>query len=476
MIDIKKRCYIYARVSTKAQADEGYSIPEQLDRLNKYADAMGWLVAQVFVDPGHSGATLERPALQEMLSVISDTDIVLVDKLDRLSRSLVDTLYVVKRIFEPHNVSLVSRVESFDTGSSFGRAALGIMGVFAELERERIKERTHDGMVGRTKAGYWHGNAPQGYRKESGTLVADGIEAIRMCEAFEMAAQGRPLLEVYAHVYDKKPDGAAITTLRRQLGNRAYIGEVKFGGEWYQGLHEPLVDTDTFNAVQQMLYERSRANERYKPGVKYTSPLGGLLWCGRCGAKYHYRLACLTRKTADGSKNHYRYSYYGCYSRTKADKKLIRDPSCKNDHYQAAELEAAVYSEIRALRNDPTYIERLRKSADPTDKRRAIQQRIDTLTGQINKLMDLYTIGSIPHDLIAGRLEPLTAEKRGLERELAELQNAAQIIPTDKIIQLAETFERTVESGDPAAIHTAITSLIDYITIDGDQITINWRF
>lgn len=474
---MSKRCVIYARVSTKAQAsDEHYSIPEQLDRLNKYADAMGWLVDRVFVDPGHSGATIERPALQDMLLSLDGIDVVLVDKIDRLSRSLADTLYLVKKVFEPQGVALVSRVESFDTGSSFGRAALGIMGVFAELERERIKERTHDGMVGRTKAGYWHGNPPQGYRKENGTLVADGIEAIRMCEAFEMVTQGQSFRDVYVHVYGKKPDSAAITTLRRQLSNRAYIGEVKFGGEWYAGLHEPLIDTDTFNAVQQLLYERSRANERYKPGVKYTSPLGGLLWCGRCGAKYHYRLACMTRKTADGSKNQYRYSYYACYSRTKADKKLIRDPNCKNDHYQAAELEAAVYSEIRALRNDPTYIERLRKSADPADKRRAIQQRMDTLTVQINKLMDLYTIGSIPHDLIAGRIEPLTAEKRGLERELSELQNAAQIMPTDKIIQLAETFERTVESGDPAAIHTAITSLIDYITIDGDQITINWRF
>lgn len=463
-------------MSTRTQAEEGFSVPEQLDRLNKYADAMDWLVAGVFVDPGYSGATLERPGIQELMSSVADTDIVVVDKLDRLSRSLVDTLYVVKKIFEPHNVALVSRVEAFDTGSSFGRAALGIMGVFAELERERIKERTHDGMVGRTKAGYWHGNPPRGYTKGSGILVPDGLEAIRIREAFDMVSRGESLRDVYAHVYGQKPDSRVITTLRRQLANRAYIGEVKFSSEWYAGLHEPLVDVDTFNTVQQILYERSRKNERFKPGVKYTSPLGGIVWCARCGAKYHFRLAHSTARGRDGEKRNYRYTYYSCYSRTKSDKTLIRDPNCKNTNYESAALENAVYNEIRALRNDPTYIERLRKSADPAEKRQAIQQRIDTLTGQIGKLMDLYTMGSIPPELIAGKIEPLTTEKRGLESELAALQNAAETMPTDKIIQLAEAFERTLESGDSAAIHTAIMALVDYITVDGEQVTINWKF
>lgn len=474
---MSKRCVIYARVSTKAQAsDEHYSIPEQLDRLNKYADAMGWLVERVFVDPGHSGATIERPALQDMLLSLKGIDVVLVDKLDRLSRSLADTLYLVKKVFEPQGVALVSRVESFDTGSSFGRAALGIMGVFAELERERIKERTHDGMTGRAKAGYWHGAPPAGYRKDGDMLLLDDLPAIQMREMFVHVADGLPLRDAYALAYGKKPDSRAITTVRRQLANRAYIGEVPFANEWYQGLHESLIDVDTFNTVQQRLYERSKDNERYRPGVKYTSPLGGLIWCKRCGAKYHYRLAKCTGKREDGSKRKYTYAYYGCYSRTKCDKSLIRDPNCKNDHHKAETLDAIVYAEIRALRADPTYIDNLRRSVDPADKVAALQQRISQLDAQIDRLMQLYALGSIPVDAITSKIEPLTAEKCAAERQISEAIENSKTMSTDEIIRLAEEFESTLESGDSAAIHNAIETLIDHIEIDGERVYIHWRF
>lgn len=133
-----KRCYIYIRVSTREQAEEGYSISEQQERLIKYAEAMGWTVVKVYIDPGHSGSTMDRPALQEMIGAISDVDIVLVDKLDRLSRSLYDTLYMIQKVFGDQDVSFVSRNEAFDTSTSFGRAMVGILAVFAELERERI--------------------------------------------------------------------------------------------------------------------------------------------------------------------------------------------------------------------------------------------------------------------------------------------------------------------------------------------------
>ena len=472
-----KRCVIYARVSTKAQAsDEKYSIPEQLDHLNKYADAMDWLVERVYVDPGHSGATIDRPALQDMLLSLDGIDVVLVDKLDRLSRSLADTLYLVKKVFEPRGVALVSRVESFDTGSSFGRAALGILGVFGELERERIKERTHDGMVGRAKAGYWHGTAPTGYRKDGDMLVLDELPAMQMRELFELVAKGWTLRDAIEKTRGKRPSSSEVTTVRRQLANRAYIGDVPFAGEWYQGLHDPIVDTDTFNAVQQILYERSRRNNKYRPGVKYTSPLGGLIWCKRCGAKYHYRLACCSGKREDGSKRSYRYTYYACYSRTKSDKTLIRDPNCKNENHKSDELESLIYGEIRALKADPTYIEQLRKSVDPADKVAALRQRITQLDGQIDRLMQLYSLGTIPVDAISSRVEPLTAEKRAAERQIADAIENGSAMSDDDIIRLADEFERTLAMGDSAAIHMAVAALIDYIEIDGDQIQIHWQF
>lgn len=436
---------------------------------------------RVFVDPGHSGATLDRPDLQDMLTVLDDADIVVVDKLDRLSRSLSDTLYLVKKIFEPHNVALVSRAESFDTGSSFGRAALGILGVFGELERERIKERTHDGMVGRAKAGYWHGNAPTGYIKANDTLVFDELEMSRVIEAKDLCLHdGLSMLDIVKHFDQKgylfKGHKMTVTTLRRILANRAYAGFVLFSGEWYPGLHPAAWTLEEHYALISLLHERSRRNERFRPDVKYAAPLGGLLWCGQCGAKYHYRLANSTGKGANGQKNHYKYSYYSCYSRSKCNAALIRDPNCKNPHYKSDVLDQAVFNEIRALKSDPSYISSLRRSVDTSKKQQAIAQRIDQLTNQISKLMDLYTVGSIPIDLIGSRMEPLNAEKNALTNELAELQAASGTMSSAEIISLVNDFEATLSNGESHAIHAAIKALVDYIMVDGETIKIHWKF
>ena len=160
-----KRCFIYIRVSTQEQAEEGYSLGEQEERLKKYAEAMEWKVEHIYKDGGFSGGNMERPALKQMIDAIKHgkTDIVLVDKLDRLSRSQFDTLYLIKKIFNENNVAFVSRAEAFDTSSSFGRAMVGILAVFAELERERIKERMSEGRQGRLKEGKFRGGNTVSY-------------------------------------------------------------------------------------------------------------------------------------------------------------------------------------------------------------------------------------------------------------------------------------------------------------------------
>lgn len=477
---MKLRCYIYARVSTRAQAEEGYSIPEQLERLNKYADAMGWLVASVFVDPGHSGASIQRPGLQEMMTMLDDADIVLVDKLDRLSRSLHDTLYLIN-VFKEHGTAFVSRAESFDTSQSFGRAALGIMAVFAEFEREKITERMHDGLVGRAKSGLWHGTAPTGYYKSAeGILIVEPHENMQVREAGMRTLDREPLLDIVndfnAKGYRIKGKPWSVTTMRRMLQKRAYIGEVPFAGEWYPGLHEPTFTREEFNGIQQVLYERSITNEHYRPGKKYTAPLGGLLWCKHCGAKYHYRKAHSDPKRLDNTTRSYRYGYYVCYSRSKSDKKLIRDPNCTNRNYRDKDLDSLVFAQISALADDPSYVDSLRKSVDTTKKQETLKLRIDQLSAQIGRLMDLYAAGNIPFDLIGSRIEPLNAEKQALLTELENLQSAQELMSTEQVVALAENFKKVQVTGNPAEIHKALSAIVDYIEIDGDNIHIHWRF
>ncbi|HBG12143.1 MAG TPA: integrase, partial [Clostridium sp.] len=133
-----KRTALYIRVSTTEQAQEGYSIGEQKERLEQYVKAMGWIISGEYIDPGFSGSNTDRPALNKLIDEINQHDIVLVYKLDRLSRSQKDTMLLIEDVFLKNDVDIVSMSESFDTSTPFGRAAIGLLATFAQLERENI--------------------------------------------------------------------------------------------------------------------------------------------------------------------------------------------------------------------------------------------------------------------------------------------------------------------------------------------------
>lgn len=121
-----KKVGLYIRVSTLEQAQEGYSIGAQKERLVAFCKAHDWAIADIYIDGGYTGSNINRPGLQKLISEIDKIDIVLVYKLDRLSRSQKDTLYLIEEIFIPNNVDFVSLNESFDTSTPFGRAMIGI--------------------------------------------------------------------------------------------------------------------------------------------------------------------------------------------------------------------------------------------------------------------------------------------------------------------------------------------------------------
>ncbi len=189
----------YCRVSTENQV-ENYSIDEQRERLAAFCKAKGMENAEFFVDAGWSGGNLDRPAMRLMLEKIRLGEIqsVAVYKLDRLSRSQKDTLYLIEDVFERYGVSLVSLCENFDTGTPFGKAMTGILSVFAQLEKERIAERFTMGRVGRAKSGLFHGggNAPTGYDYVNGHLEINEVEAAAVREIFARFLKGESVRAV----------------------------------------------------------------------------------------------------------------------------------------------------------------------------------------------------------------------------------------------------------------------------------------
>ena len=208
---IKKniRVALYIRVSTQEQAKEGYSIGEQTDRLKKFADAHGWTIVKIYTDAGHSGANQERPALQDMIEDIKEgrIDKVAVYKLDRLSRSQKDTLELIEDVMLKNGCDFESMTEKFDTATSFGRAMVGILAVFAQLEREQIKERMSLGSEARIKEGKWRGGAhvPFGYDYEAALekLVINEYEAMIVKHIFEAFISGSTFYSIEKEMKEK---------------------------------------------------------------------------------------------------------------------------------------------------------------------------------------------------------------------------------------------------------------------------------
>ena len=232
------RVICYVRVSTREQAEKGYSVGEQQERLRAYCMAKDWIVEDVITDPGFSGAKLERPGIQRVIQLVQEKkcEAVLVWKLDRLSRSQKDTLYLIEDVFLKNGCAFVSMNENFDTSTAFGRAMIGILSVFAQLEREQIRERMAVGRVGRAKAGLFHGGgfAPIGYDyktiAEGGEgLVVNEYEAMQVREVFSLYLQGWPVNRIRkymtARYTTKSGDWGNDTTIRDVLKNPLYIGK-----------------------------------------------------------------------------------------------------------------------------------------------------------------------------------------------------------------------------------------------------------
>ena len=476
---MKKRVFIYIRVSTTEQAEEGYSLGEQEARLRKLCDAKGWILVKVYTDGGFSGGNMERPALQEMIKAIEkgEADIVLVDKLDRLSRSQFDTLYLINKVFEPNGVAFVSNNESFDTSTPFGRAMLGILAVFAELERERIKERTADGRKGRAEEGKWRGSIPPtgyDYNKVTGFLEINKYEAEQVKMVYEMFNARTPVYTIMNRLNNKgyKSKGAEWKEgkIRYIVESRVYLGEIKFQDGWIKAGHPAIITEETWERAQAILKERNKENDKYRAGRRYASPLAGLIRCANCGAKYHCKTMSPNR---DGSPRR----YYICYSRAGTDKSLVIDPNCKNKNYRDRNLEAIIYSEIRKLKSEPLYIEQLRDSVDHTALIKSAKKRITAIESQLSKLMDLYSMNSMDINVVASKSQKLSDEKKQLEVQVAEHKALATAqMDRQEIIDIIDLFEEAVASGDNAAVNNVVADLIEYIEIENEFIKIHWNF
>ena len=199
----------------------------------------------MYIDGGYSGGNMERPALQKLLSDVQSGKInaVLVYKLDRLSRSQKDTLNIIEDHFLKNGVDFISLNENFDTSTPFGKAMIGILSVFAQLEKDQITERFTMGRIGRSKAGYYHGGptAPTGYDYKDGKLIVNPVTSQQVQEVYREFLNGKSINSIQRQMHEKYGGWGSATLVLNVLKNSVYIGMVMFKGVAYPRLHTPVI-------------------------------------------------------------------------------------------------------------------------------------------------------------------------------------------------------------------------------------------
>jgi len=348
----KLRCAVYTRKSTEEGLEMEFN---SLDAQRKACEAYiasqkpeGWvLVPDRYDDGGWSGGTLERPALKRLTADIEDgrVDVVVVYKIDRLSRSLMDFSKLVE-VFDGHSVTFVSVTQSFNTTTSMGRLTLNILLSFAQFEREVIGERIRDKVAASRARGMWMGgNVPLGYVVKDRKLVIDEAEAaiVRMIfQRFVQVGSATTLARtlVAERVTTKRGKPIDKGFLYKLLNNRVYIGEAVHKGTAYPGEHTAIISRDLWDKVHSIIQQSPRtraANTR----ARTPALLKGLLFGadGRAMTPTH---------TCKGGRL---YRYYVAAGLLKGDV-----PPGVVRRVPAAEMEAAVVDQLRALLRAPEII------------------------------------------------------------------------------------------------------------------------
>lgn len=363
------RCAIYTRKSTEEGLDQAFnSLHAQRESAESYIasqKAQGWVcLPDEYNDGGFSGGNVERPGLKLLMADIEagKIDCVIVYKVDRLSRSLMDFSRLMET-FDKQGVSFVSVTQHFNTTHSMGRLTLNILLSFAQFEREIISERTRDKIAGARRRGKWAGGRPVlGYDLVSqpggSVLKVNADEAKRVRQIFEMYLETEDgLMAVVAecarHGWTTKAGkakaGKAMSgkTLDKScvyslLTNVAYSGRVRHHADVYEGAHDAIVERDVFDRVQAKLKLNGRTGGARTRG-DHQALLNGLVRCGACDCSMGHHFA-----TKSSGKTTKRYRYYVCLKAQRHGRDTCPAPSIP-----AGELEKFVVGTLRdALAGD----------------------------------------------------------------------------------------------------------------------------
>ncbi len=444
---------LYIRVSTDAQAEEGYSIEAQQEMLEGYCKSKQISDYEFYIDGGFSGSNIERPQMQRLIEDIKEGKIktVVVYKLDRLSRSQKDTLYLIEDILNPNGTEFVSLNENLDTSTSIGRAMLGIMSAFAQLERETIRERTSMGMKKRVESGLWMGGGkiPFGfnYDKISGKLLPN-----------EDAPKVRKIYQLYINGYSPnyiaaaiglKYDRLVVQILKRHLN----YGAIEYKGKIYENCHEPIISREIYVSAMEEMNRRQKVK---LPTTPYL--LTGLLYCGVCGAKLRYQ----------------KWGKYStkivCYSRQKSKTYLIKDPNCTLPYFESDEIENYVLKDIFKIKTTHIKSNGKFKNSILSD----LKSRYSDACTALRRLYDLYATSG--DDILMAAIDDTKANIAEIDKKIkAEEERGETSRKQQQLLKKLNNIEDVWRYMTIKEKQQFIRSIIEKIVLYSERIEIIYR-
>jgi site-specific DNA recombinase len=491
------RCAIYTRKSTEEGLDQEFnSLDAQREASEAFIESQkheGWqVITDHFDDGGYTGGNMDRPALKRLLAAVEARaiDCIIVYKVDRLSRSLLDFSRIIE-ILDRNGVSFVAVTQQFNTTSSLGRLTLNILLSFAQFERELIGERTRDKMSAARKKGKWVGGHPVlGYDidPKGGRIIVNPAEAEQVQTLFGLYVKKGSTLPVIQETQriglvtkkwtteaGKVRGGKPFTrgSLHATLTNVLYTGMVDHKGVLYPGEHDRIIDQNTWDKVHEIL-QRNGNDKGASVRNKLGALLRGLLFCVPCGT------AMMHTYTKRKSK---RYRYYVCYHAQQQGWE-----NCETKSVSAQAIETAVLDSVRRIGTDTNLAEAVAAEAinQVARKRAVLDKELDTQRGSLRRLNQRLAREASDTSVDSGaRFETMAGIQREIESTelwLAELAKDRKACDQDRInaddlrTTLAE-FDSIWSSLNTREQEQLIQLLVAKVGYDGrtGKVTVNFR-
>ncbi|HWR09234.1 recombinase family protein [Sporomusa sp.] len=473
----------YLRVSKDEQAEKDLSIPSQKSRIVAYCQSQDWEVYDFYVDDGYSAKNLDRPAMKRIIddSKQKKFDAVVVIRLDRISRKQKDVLYLIEDVFEPSSVGFKSVTQPFDTTTAFGKAAIGMLAVFAQLERDQLIERVTDAKVEAAKQGrFMGGPVPYGYKHISGSKSVEidekESEIVRFIfrQYLTTGVGYQAIADTLTTNHISPPGGAKFwhrSTVNGMLHNAFYAGLIEHKGNFYKALHQPIVTEAQFYEAKGIQEQRSSYNPDAEAGL-----LKGIIYCGECGARMRLKKVYRNPRNPKG-----KVAYYVCYSQDGSEQSMIKDRACKCGYKRTDMIDDYVVHYIMKYSQNTNLFKEVAEKSLNNDSNKFIaksltqaQKEFDQIKKKIDRWYDAFENSDINSNDLFERVKELRERRLVLEGQISEYEaaltaNDEKKLTIGHLCEILKNIRFTWSESSPTEQRALVHSMVNSVKVFKDD-------